>query len=63
MLKIKNARAVLDSAVKDTAIYVEGGKIACLSEVELPADEEMDAAGRYVAPGFIDARPRWRRGR
>lgn len=54
MLKIKNARAVLDSAVKETNIYIEGGKIACLSEADLPADEVIDAAGRYVAPGFID---------
>lgn len=54
MLKIENARAVLDSAVKDTNIYVEGGKIVCLDEADLPADEVIDAAGRYVAPGFID---------
>ena len=54
MLKIINARAVLDSAIKNTNIYVENGKIACLSEADLPADETLDAKGRYVAPGFID---------
>ena len=54
MLKIKNARAVLDEAVKNTNIYVENGKIVCLTEADLPADSEIDANGRYVAPGFID---------
>ena len=54
MLKITNARAVLDSMVTNTNIYVDGGKIVCLSEADLPADEVLDAAGRYVAPGFID---------
>lgn len=54
MLKIKNARAVLDSTVKATNIYIDGGRIACLSEADLPADRELDARGRYVAPGFID---------
>ena len=54
MLKIKNARAVLDEAVKNANIYIENGKIVCLSEADLPADSEIDAAGRYVAPGFID---------
>lgn len=54
MLKIKHARAVLDSAVKETNIYVENGKIVCLTDSDLPYDELIDARGRYVAPGFID---------
>ncbi len=54
MLKIQHARAVLDNSVKNTNIYIENGRIAALSEADLPADETLDAAGRYVAPGFID---------
>ena len=54
MLKIANARAVLDSSVLSTNIYIDGGRIACLSEADLPADTVIDARGRYVAPGFID---------
>ncbi|MBR7095995.1 MAG: N-acetylglucosamine-6-phosphate deacetylase [Clostridia bacterium] len=54
MLKIANARAVLDSTVASTNIYIDGGKIACLSTADLPADTVIDAHGRYVAPGFID---------
>lgn len=54
MLKIKNARAVLDETVSATNIYIEGGKIAFLSTEDLASDTEIDARGRYVAPGFID---------
>lgn len=54
MIKIANARAVLDSTVENTNIYVDGGKIACLTAADLPADSVIDAGGRYVAPGFID---------
>ena len=54
MIKIKNARAVLDSAVKETNIYVDGGRIHAVTDEALPADSEIDARGRYVAPGFID---------
>ncbi len=54
MLKIKNARAVLDSTVVDTNIYVSGGKITSVTIEDLPFDREIDAKGRYVAPGFID---------
>ena len=35
-------------------LLVEDGKIARLSREELPADRVIDAAGKVVAPGFID---------
>ena len=54
MIKITNARAVLDHTVESTNIYIDGGKIACLTAADLPADSVIDAGGRYVAPGFID---------
>ena len=54
MLKIINARAVLDSTVENANIYVDGGKIVAVTPADLPADEIYDARGRYVAPGFVD---------
>lgn len=54
MLKITNARAVMDSAVLPANVYVNGGKIVAVTAADLPADRVMDAGGRYVAPGFID---------
>ena len=34
-------------------VAVEDGRIARIGEIE-PGPNELDAAGRYVAPGFID---------
>ena len=54
MLRIKNARAVLSDRIENTDVYVKDGRIAAITSEELPADEVIDARGRYVAPGFID---------
>ena len=54
MLKIKNARAVLLDRVENASIYIKDGKITAVTAEDLPADEVLDAKGRYVAPGFID---------
>ena len=54
MLKIINGKVILDGEIKDTAIYVENGKIVEISDSDKPADEIIDACGNYVSPGFID---------
>src|SRR6516165_10910384 len=36
-------------------VGVRGGRIVAVGEVAEPARETLDAAGRAVAPGFIDA--------
>lgn len=43
------------AALRQAAVYVKGEKIALISEdQDLPAATVVDAAGRIVAPGFID---------
>ncbi|MBO5198431.1 MAG: N-acetylglucosamine-6-phosphate deacetylase [Lachnospiraceae bacterium] len=35
-------------------VYYENGTITAITNEALPYDEEIDAAGNYVSPGFID---------
>lgn len=49
---IKNALLVRIDHVEPGSILLEDGKIHALGEG--PADEVIDAQGRYLAPGFID---------
>ena len=53
MLKIKNGKVITDSII-DANVYIDGGKIFAVTNDELPFDEEIDAAGLYVSPGFVD---------
>lgn len=53
-LKITDGQVYLGGALHRVNIYVAGGKIAALSEENLPAADEIGAEGRYVFPGFID---------
>ena len=53
-LKIKNAIFVTDKLEKDTCLYVKDGKILSLTSEFISFDEEIDAQGQYVSPGFID---------
>ena len=52
---IRNGNLVLQDKVVKGDILVEKGKIALIAE-NIPAngDKEIDAAGKYVFPGFID---------
>lgn len=52
-----NNGLVVDTVSKTSSILnigVEGGKISVLSETPLVGAKEIDAAGKYVCPGFID---------
>ena len=39
---------------RDGDVGIRGGRIAALGQIEGGADEEIDARGRVVAPGFVD---------
>jgi len=54
MLRIKNAVIVSDELITNKYIYIENGKIEEVTANELIYDEEIDASGLYVSPGFID---------
>ncbi len=53
--RIKNARLILPEGIEEGKdLYYSEGVITAITAEELPFDEEFDAAGLYVAPGFID---------
>ena len=56
-LIIKNARLVTENGVLDGNLGIEKGKIAGLFSVDHvpPADQVIDAEGKIVMPGAIDA--------
>lgn len=54
-VRVKNARLILPEGIEENKyLYCDGGSITAVTAEELPFDEEIDAAGLYVAPGFID---------
>ena len=53
--RIKNGRVILrDGVVENIYIYMEDGLITAVTGDEKPFDAEIDAAGRYVSPGFVE---------
>ena len=54
-----NGRLVLrDNILEQGGVVVEDGKISRVFTAEFtpsPSDQVIDAAGRYISPGFIDA--------
>ena len=53
--KIKNGKLLLPEAIDEKAsLYIQDGKITAITTDELPFDEEIDAKGQFVSPGFID---------
>ncbi len=53
--KIKNGRLILPDRVETEAcLYYEYDRITAVTQEPLAFDEEIDAAGQYVSPGFID---------
>ena len=52
--KIKNAVFITDVLETGKCLYIEDGRIKAFTEEAMPFDEEIDAEGLYVAPGFID---------
>ena len=53
MIKIKNGKVITDKII-DANVYIKDGKIFAVTNEELPFDEEIDAGGLYVSPGFVD---------
>ncbi len=45
---------VSGAAPRRANLYVSDGKIARITEEELPSADRYDAAGKVIAPGFID---------
>lgn len=52
--KIKNGRLITPTEIAVKNLYICDGKILDITEKELCFDEEIDADGNYVSPGFID---------
>ena len=53
--RIKNGRVILrDGVLENIYIYMEDGLITAVTGDEKPFDAEIDAAGRYVSPGFVE---------
>lgn len=55
IIRIKNGKLILpEGIVTDRYLYYADGKITAITSEELPFQKEVDAAGNYVSPGFID---------
>lgn len=52
--RIKNGRVILTDSIKEAYVYIEEGKILDVTAEELAFDDEIDAEGNFVSPGFID---------
>ena len=53
--RISGGRVILsDRIAAGPHVYWENGVLTAITDAALPFDEEIDAAGRYVAPGLID---------
>jgi dihydropyrimidinase len=53
-LGILDGKIYLDKQWIKGNLYIKEGRVAAISEACLEAEEEYDAAGRFVLPGFID---------
>ncbi len=54
-LLIRNARLVTPTGVREGDCLIRDGRIAALGEAKSPGrTPELDAEGRYLAPGFVD---------
>lgn len=54
MKRIKSDRIITPEGLLSGYVYIEDRKIAAVGAMELPFEEEIDATGSYVSPGFID---------
>ena len=52
--KIKNGKVITDRKIQSADVYFEDGKIIAVTNDNLEFDTEIDAKGKYVAPGFIE---------
>ncbi|MCK7479170.1 MAG: hypothetical protein M0C28_18710 [Candidatus Moduliflexus flocculans] len=51
---VKNGLRILGSDIVKADVLILDGKIAALGPPTAAADATIDAAGAYVAPGFVD---------
>lgn len=49
---LKNAKLILEDGIQEGSLFVENGKIACISGA--PQAEGINLGGMYLAPGFVD---------
>ena len=54
MIKIRSDKIIVGEELFDGYVYIENGTIVSVTKEDLPAKEEFDCKGKYVAPGFID---------
>lgn len=52
--KIKNGKLITPAGIVNKSLYIQNEKILDITEKELSFDNEIDAEGNYVSPGFID---------
>ena len=50
--KIKNGKVITDRKIENKDIYFENEKIIAVTNDALKFDDEIDANGKYVAPGL-----------
>lgn len=54
-LKISNGKVILGDKIETgLSVYIKDSRILAVTAESLPFDEEYDAGGNYVSPGFID---------
>ena len=54
MKRIKSDKIILQDRLFDGYVYFENGTITDVTDKPYPVQEEYDATGYYVSPGFID---------
>ncbi len=54
MNRIKSQRIITPAGIVAGYVYMDGGKIAEVSNREIPYTQEFDMGEHYVSPGFID---------
>ena len=54
MIRIKSDKIIVADGLKKGYVYLDGGKIADVTDKLLPSDTEYDLTGNYVSAGFID---------
>lgn len=53
--RITGGRVILrDGPADNLSIYIEDGRITAVTDRDMPFDQEIDAAGAYVSPGFVE---------
>ena len=52
--RVKNGRIISDGQIKDAFLYIKGDSVLSVTESVIPFDRDLDAEGRFIAPGFVD---------